>query len=115
MNGKRVSKSCLQDRIASLIWHENRKHIKLRRGLILAYTPGSKNEDEPGQFRLCLSRAGGKRPSEHEDRIVYDTLRAALKASGRMYEPLALQPNWALKGRPVTLILWREGVQEPLL
>ena len=66
-------------------------------GLMLAYTPGDKNQAEPGVYRLTLSRRGAW-PSEDEVRVTQRELREALKKHGRYAGTI----NWEahLKGKP---------------
>ena len=112
----------LVDVISQLITHQTPKKLKpLTGGLILAYTPGSCNQAQPGVYRLTLSRRGVW-PSEDEIEIVRRELREALKGRNRAAETIYVEP-W-LKGpqtkRPSDqiqyhVLFWRELVQAALL
>ena len=112
-----MNKPTLYQVIEGLVKSPTRKATRLSRGLQLAYTPASENEQEPGTFRLVLSRRGGIRPSAKEDEIVYNNLKQALKGLGRRVEAgISLQPNWNVpangRSMPCTVIVWREYIQE---
>lgn len=86
-------------------------------GLMLAYTPGDKNQAEPGVYRLALSRRGAW-PSEDEVRVTQRELREALKKYNRYAGAINWEP-W-LKGaetrRPSDQIMyhvlfWEEMTQ----
>lgn len=64
-------------------------------GLMLAYTPGDKNQAEPGVYRLTLSRRGTW-PSEDEVRVTQRELREALKKNNRYAGTINWEPR--LKG-----------------
>ncbi len=112
----------LVDVISELITSPTPKKLRpLSGGLILAYTPGSCNQSEPGVFRLTLSRRGVW-PSDDEIEIVRRELREALKGRGRAAETIFVEP-W-LKGKPKRkreeqvyyhVLFWRELVQASLL
>lgn len=112
----------LVDVISELITSPTPKKLRpLSGGLILAYTPGSCNQAEPGVYRLTLSRRGVW-PSDDEIEIVRRELREALKGRGRAAETIFVEP-W-LKGpqakRPSDqiqyhVLFWRELVQASFL
>ena len=111
----------LVDVLAALVARQTPGKRELSGQLILAYTPGSCNQAEPGVFRLTLSRRGVW-PSEDEVRIVQRELREALKRHGRFAETIYAE-EW-LKGpqakRPSDqihyhVLFWREMVQASLL
>lgn len=117
----------LVDVISELITSPTPKKLRpLSGGLILAYTPGSHNQAEPGVYRLTLSRRGTW-PSEDEVRIVQRELHDALKRNGRAAETIFVEP-W-LKGPQAKpprrrgpsdqvmyhVLFWRELVQASLL
>lgn len=68
-------------------------HRRLRRGLVLAYTPP--NAD--GRTRLTLAR-DGTYPSANEAYIIKRDVIAALKATGRQWGDMTLE-CWLHKGR----------------
>jgi hypothetical protein len=111
----------LTDVIAALVNRQTPGKTELSGKLVLAYTPGSHNQAEPGVYRLTLSRRG-KYPSDNEIEIVRRELREALKGQGRVAETIFVEP-W-LKGpqakRPSDqihyhVLFWRELVQGSLL
>ena len=116
------AKTPLVDVLASLITSSEPRKIKpLSGGLLLAYTPGDKNQAEPGIHRLTLSRRGVF-PSEQEVRIVQRELLAALKRHGRFASAINWEP-WK-KGKPTRradhqimyhVLFWEELVQGSLL
>jgi len=85
--------------LAELIASPEPKKLRkpLSGGLMLAYTPGDKNQAEPGVYRLTLSRRGTW-PSEDEVRVTQRELREALKKRGRAAGMINWEP-W-LKGKP---------------
>ena len=111
----------LTDVLAALINRQTPGKTELSGGLILAYTPGSHNQAEPGVYRLTLSRRG-KWPSENEVRIVQRELREALKKHSRHAGAISWEP-W-LRGKPgkrasdqvlYHVLFWEEMVQASLL
>ena len=116
------TKPDLTDVLASLIASQAPKKLRPPlSGLILAYTPGSHNQAEPGIYRLTLSRRGVW-PSEDEIEVVRRELREALKGRGRAAETIFVEP-W-LKGPGVRrpsdrvhyhVLFWEELTQERLL
>ncbi|MEZ4594543.1 MAG: hypothetical protein R3D55_25875 [Chloroflexota bacterium] len=111
----------LVDVLASLISRQTPGKTELSGGLILAYTPGSHNQAEPGVYRLTLSRRG-KWPSEQEVLIVQRELREALKKHSRHATTINWEP-W-LRGKPgkrpsdqvlYHVLFWEEMVQASLL
>lgn len=112
----------LVDVLSGLIASQTPKKLKPLSGkLILAYTPASCNQAEPGVNRLTLSRRGVF-PSEDEIRIVRRELRGALKRHGRAAE--TIQVERGLLGKAVKrpsdqihyhVLYWGELVQASLL
>ena len=101
--------------LATLTAVPDQRSKPLERGLILAYTPGSLNETEPGVFRLTVSRHGVW-PSNEEVVIVKRDLWKALIQNGRLPERISVEP-WLRGKRDVHyhVLFWREGRQERLL
>lgn len=111
----------LADVLAKLINRQTPGKTELSGKLILAYTPGSHNQTEPGVYRLTLSRRGTW-PSEDEVRIVQRDLREALKKHGRFATTISWEPR--LRGKPgkrpsdqvlYHVLFWEEMVQASLL
>ncbi len=111
----------LTDVLAALVNRQTPGKTELSGKLILAYTPGSHNQAEPGVYRLTLSRRGTW-PSEDEVRIVQRDLREALKKHGRFAATINWEP-W-LRGKPgkrasdqvlYHVLFWEEMVQASLL
>jgi len=112
----------LPDVLAHLIASHTPAKRPLSGGLVLAYTPGSCNQAEPGVFRLTLSRRGVW-PSEEEIETVKRDLKVALGKSGRILDGGLFVEPW-LKGRPTSrpgqrvfyhVVFWREMRQASLL
>lgn len=113
----------LVDVLAALVTRQTPGKTELSGKLILAYTPGSHNQTEPGVYRLTLSRRGTW-PSEDEVRIVQRELREALKRNGRAAETIYVEPYLQVVGKVAErpsdrvhyhVLFWRELVQASLL
>lgn len=114
------TKPPLVDVLAALINRQTPGKTELSGGLILAYTPGSHNQAEPGVYRLTLSRRG-KWPSDEEVQIVQRELRQALKKHNRHAGTI----NWDAchRGKPTNrpqnqimyhVLFWEELKQSSL-
>lgn len=99
--------------IAQLIRGQRKNYHRLGKGLVLAYTPGSLNEIEPGVYRLTLSRRGSW-PSEKEIEIVKRDLKIALKAANRAWSDMAVEEYKRKGTQRYHVIFWIEAVQAAL-
>lgn len=87
---------------------------QLKRGLILAYTPGAANTKRPGHHRLVISRVGVF-PSQREIDIVRSNLRLALVNMKRPFSDMAIEPWLKKQQYYYHVIEWQELQQASLL
>ncbi len=103
-----MGETTLQKLIAELIASEERRAVKLDRGLVLAFTP-QRHPEGPGLCRLVLSRLGVL-PSQAEDNVVILAVNQALL---RMQDRVVVQRPWLRPNVPIrdgwgsNVITWR--------